>query len=149
MLSPLAMKHVLLQVMTDDLPQVALTLAKLGNFSPDYRPFDDDRFPKIPGQRFRDLHKQATARMAKITQYVPIEKPFSPRSLQVINEEELEKTNEWLKKTWDRCSAFEETMKNLDEEEHMVDQLEEVLNNFSTLNMDLSLLQGVKLFLDV
>jgi len=143
------MKHVLFQVMTDDLPQVALELAQLGNFSPDFRPFDDDRFTLIPGQRFRDLHKQAAARMAKVAQYVETAGAALPDTLHVVDEAELEQTNEWLGKAWEHCSAFEEAMKNLDEEAHMVDQLEEVLRNFSALNMDLSLLEGEKLFLDI
>ena len=143
------MKHVLFQVISDDLPQVALTLAKLGNFSPDFRPFNDDRFPNVPGQRFRDLHKQATARLAKITHYVQADGALAPDAVHVIDEAELEQTNDWLKEAWDHCSAFEEALKNLDEEEHMVDQLEEVLKNFSALNMDLGLLEGEKLFLDI
>ena len=37
MLRPLAMKHVVLQVLSDDLPQVSLTLAELEVFHPDCR----------------------------------------------------------------------------------------------------------------
>ena len=59
MFSPLPMKHVMLQVMTDELPQVSLTLAELAVFSPDHRPAHEESFPIIPGEHFRELYNQA------------------------------------------------------------------------------------------
>lgn len=38
MFKPLAMKHVVLQILTEDLQQASLTLARLGLFNPDHRP---------------------------------------------------------------------------------------------------------------
>ena len=149
MFSPLPMKHVLLQVMTEDLPQVSLTLAELEAFSPDYRPLHDEHFPTIPGQRFRDIYNQACSRLEKISKHVSLASQIRLKSIHVITERELEKTNNWLGKVWARCSAFEETFHRLTDEEHMIQQLEEALDNFSDLNLDLSLLQGEKLFLDV
>ena len=62
MFSPLTMKHVLLQVMTDDLPQVSLTLAALSVFSPDHRVVYDQEIPVIPGGHYREMHNQARSR---------------------------------------------------------------------------------------
>ena len=143
------MKHVLLQVMTEDLPQVSLTLAELEAFSPDYRSLHDEHFPTIPGQRFREIYNQACSRLEKISRHVSLSSQIRLKSIHVITERELEKTNNWLGKVWARCSAFEETFHRLTDEEHMIQQLEEALDNFSDLNLDLSLLQGEKLFLDV
>ena len=61
--SPLPMKHVLLQVMTEDLPQASLILAELEVYSPDFRALHDDQFPNIPGQHFRSLYNQALSYM--------------------------------------------------------------------------------------
>ncbi len=149
MFSPLPMKHVLLQVMTEDLPQVSLTLAELAVFSPDYRPIHDEQFPTIPGQRFREIYNQACSRLEKISKHVSLSSQIRLKTIHVISERELEKTNNWLGKVWARCSAFEETFHRLTDEEHMIQQLEEALDNFSELNLDLSLLQGEKLFLDI
>lgn len=75
MFKPLAMKHVMLQVLTDDLPQVALTLAGLGLFDPDFRPIYDDEFPRIPGERYREIYHQACSRLDKVKEriYLPDE----------------------------------------------------------------------------
>ena len=53
MLRPLPMKHVMLQILTEDLPQASLTLADTALFSPDYRSWYIEDFPDIPGTQYR------------------------------------------------------------------------------------------------
>ena len=65
MFSPLPMKHVMLQVLTEDLPQVSLTLAELELFSPDHRPLYQEHFPLVPGHSFREFYSQASSRLQK------------------------------------------------------------------------------------
>ncbi len=149
MFSPLPMKHVLLQVMTDDLPQTSLILAELEVYSPDFRALHDDQFPNIPGQHFRSLYNQAHSRLGKISRHIELPDRIELNRLHVISEEELNHSNEWLGKVWERCSAFEETFHCLKDEESMINQLQEALDNFAELNIDLGLLQGERMFLDI
>jgi len=149
MLRPLAMKQVLLQVLTDDLPQVSLTLSGLGIFHPDCRACDPEQFPEIPGERYRELHAEAQSRLEKIQAHVPLAGQLTPEDLRVIPEPELEEQNHWLGKVWARYSEFEEYLRQLAEQDHLVDELERALENFANLNIDLRLLQGEKPFLDL
>lgn len=149
MFSPKPMKHVLLQVLTEDLPQVSLILADLEDFSPDYRPLYDAEFHIVPGSEFRALYHEASSRMQKIMQHAALAPQVQLSDLHVISEEELRLTNDWLGGVWERCSEFEERERRLTEEEQMIVQLEQALENFSELNIDLSLLQGERMFLDI
>ena len=149
MFSPQPMKHVLLQVMTEDLPQVSLILAELQVFGPDYRPFHDSQYRSIPGQRFRELYHRAVSRLQKISGHVRIGSQVALNELHVVREDELEETDRWLGETWDRCSTFEENLRHQSEEQQLLDQLEQALGNFGELNIDLGLLQGERMFLDI
>ncbi|MES9964259.1 MAG: V-type ATPase 116kDa subunit family protein [Candidatus Sedimenticola sp. 20ELBAFRAG] len=149
MIKPLPMKHVLLQVMTDDLPRVSLALADLGLFSPDHRPFEEENFPIIPGEHYRELFHQASSRLEKIRKNIPLTGQPELEEIHVVNEQELERYNNWLGTVWERCSEFEETFRELTSEERMIDQLDQALDNFTALNIDLSLIHGDKHFLDI
>ncbi|MET0103205.1 MAG: V-type ATPase 116kDa subunit family protein [Sedimenticola sp.] len=149
MIKPLPMKHVLLQVMTEDLPSVSLTLADLGIFSPDYRPFEEKSFPIIPGEHYREIYHQATSRLEKIRKHIPITNKPDLEDVHVVSEQELERYNAWLGTVWERCSQFEESFRQLTSEERMIVQQEQALDNFTALNIDLSLIHGEKHFLDI
>ncbi|MCP4287876.1 MAG: V-type ATP synthase subunit I [Gammaproteobacteria bacterium] len=149
MFSPRPMKHVLIQVLTEELPQVSLTLADLALFSPDQRSLYDDHFPLIPGEHFREIYTQASSRLQKISRHIQLAPLLHLNQLQVISEEELDKTNRWLGEVWERCSEFEENFHRIENEKQMISQLEQALENFGELNIDLGLLQGERLFLDI
>ncbi|MCP5443231.1 MAG: hypothetical protein H6968_09380 [Chromatiaceae bacterium] len=149
MFSPQPMKHVLLQVLTGDLPQVSLILAELELFSPDHRPLYEEHFPLVPGERFRDLYTQASSRLHKISRHIPLNPQVHLGGIHVISEQELEQTNLWLGEVWERCSAYEESLRRFADEKQMISQLEQALENFGELNIDLGLLQGERLFLDI
>lgn len=149
MFRPLPMKHVMLQVLTEDLPLVSLTLAELETFSPDFETRYDDSFPVIPGTHYREIYRQACSRLEKIKGHISLPAETELGELRVISEATLGETNDWLGEVWERCSAFEESFRRLTDEARMVDQLDQALDNFAELNIDLSLLQGEKLFLDI
>ena len=149
MFRPLTMKHVLLQVITEDLPQVCLVLAEERLFQPDFRPYLDDSFTTIPGIHFRELYHQARSRLDKINHHIDLSEQIQLSQVHVISETELEQTTDWLGQVWERCSAFEEAFRRFSEEEQMITQLEQALANFSQLNIDLGLLQGERMFLDI
>ncbi len=149
MFRPLPMKQVLIQLLADDLPRASLTLAELGVFSPVNREEFNAHFPEIPGAHYRELYYQATSRLQKIEAHVTLG-PAAPSSpVHVTSEQELERTNDWLGEVWERCSSFEEQFRRLTDEEHMLSQLEKTLDNFASLNIDLSLLHGERIFLDL
>ncbi|MES9974026.1 MAG: V-type ATPase 116kDa subunit family protein [Candidatus Thiodiazotropha sp.] len=147
MFSPLPMKHISLQVLTEDLPNASMILAGLNSFSPDNRPYAEQSLPDIPGQRFRECYAQARARMDKIASQVG----FTPKALTgevtPISEQELEAVNQWLGKAWESCSDFDETRRRQLEERRSIDQLETTLANFRNLHIDLGQLQGDNQFL--
>ncbi|OQX45576.1 MAG: hypothetical protein B0D88_00035 [Candidatus Sedimenticola endophacoides] len=149
MFKPLAMKHVVLQILTEDLQQASLTLARLGLFNPDHRPFERERFPKIPGERYRELHAQAHTRLEKIRRQIGLATEVRLNELHVVGERELEETNDWLGQVWERCSGFEESARRMAAEERSLEQLQQTLADFDQLNIDLDLLQGEKRFLDI
>ena len=149
MFSPRPMKHVMIQVLTGDLPQVSLILAELELFSPDHRALCAEHFPWVPGERFRELYTQASGRLQKISRHIPLAPQVQLGGVHVISEQELEETNRWLGQVWERCSAHEEGLRRLGDERQMVLQLEQALENFGELNIDLGLLQGERMFLDI
>ncbi|WP_275098533.1 V-type ATP synthase subunit I [Sedimenticola hydrogenitrophicus] len=149
MFRPLPMKQVLIQLLADDLPLAALTLAELGMFSPGGGDDFSEQFPDVPGTRYRELYHQACTRLQKIESHITL-RPLGPLAhTRVIGEQELATTNDWLGEVWERCSSFEEHFRRLTDEEHMLGQLEQTLDNFAALNFDLSRLRGERLFLDL
>ncbi|MCP3867918.1 MAG: hypothetical protein GY703_07455 [Gammaproteobacteria bacterium] len=143
------MRHVMIQVMTEELSLVSLTLAELSVFSPDHRPIYEDRFPHIPGGQFREYYHQGKSRLEKITRHIPLSPQVRLQSIQVVDERKLRDTNEWLGEVWQRCSILEEALRHLREEEQLIRQLEQTLENFENLNIDLNLLREERLFLDL
>jgi V/A-type H+-transporting ATPase subunit I len=147
MFSPLPMKHISLQVLTEDLPNTSMILAGLNNFSPDNRPYAEQALPDIPGKHFRDCYAQAKARMDKIASQVGFTPQAFSQEVTPICEHKLETVNQWLGKAWESCSDFEETRRRQIEERRSIDQLETTLANFHDLHIDLGQLQGDKQFL--
>ncbi|MCU7829823.1 MAG: V-type ATP synthase subunit I [Candidatus Thiodiazotropha sp. (ex Myrtea sp. 'scaly one' KF741663)] len=148
MFSPLPIKHISLQVLTDDLPSASLILAELSCFSPDPRPYAEQALPEVPGHSFRHLYNQARTRLEKIVSQVDFELTSDNHEAGPINEEELERVNEWLGTAWETCSGFEEASRIHLEERRNIDQLESSLANFRNLNIDLGQLQGSAGFLE-
>lgn len=146
---PLRMKHVLIQVMTDELPRVSLTLADLGLFNPDYRSVEEKDFPTIPGAEYRRLHNQAISRLEKIRRLIDLHESLELPPVRVIEEQELSQLNDWLGEVWAIGSSYEEKFRRLTDDSRLLDQLEASLDNFADLKVDLSLLQGEKQFLNL
>ncbi len=148
MFSPLPIKHISLQVLTDDLPSASVILAEMENFSPDNRPFAPEALPDVPGQEFRALFAQARTRLEKIAAQIDFALSRPQPAAGAISEEALREINGWLGKAWETCSGFEETRRQQQEERRTIDQLESSLANFRNLEIDLSQLQGAGGFLE-
>lgn len=149
MFRPESMRHVLIQVVKNDLPQAALTLAAQGSFAPDRRPSDEHELVEVPGERYRQLYRQAESRLSKINSH--FQKPVEVSGLEprLVSERELDALNKRLGSLWQECSKCQEDFRRLDDEIRLVDQLESALETFANLNIDLGLLQGDKEFLDL
>jgi len=147
MFRPVTMSHVLIETLRSDLPQLALELARSGAFHPDHRSSDEHQLTHIPGQDYRQLYHAASSRIEKIGTHCA--QPFDAvdDGSPVPDEAQLASLNDRLGELWSACSNCQEQLRRLDEEEHLVDQLESTLAKFANLNVDLSLLQGDKHFL--
>lgn len=149
MFSPLPMKHVTLQLLTVDLPAASLVLADLALFGPDNRQQADGILTDIPGQHYRELHQQANMRLQKIVGYTGFAPQPIPGPLQPISEEKLAEVNRKLGESWQTCSDQAEEERALLDELREIEQLENTLNNFQLLDIDLGVLQKKKRFLDL
>jgi V/A-type H+-transporting ATPase subunit I len=149
MFGPLPMRHVTLQVMSEDLTTVSLVLADLAVFHPDHRDLEEVQLRLIPGTSYRGVYRQARTRLSKISAHLGALPPFELGELRVVDEAELAELNERLGALWNECSASEEQAHRTLEEERAIGQLEAALANFANLKVDLAMLQGERRFLDV
>lgn len=148
MFSPLPIKHISLQILTEDLPSASVILAELENFSPDPRAFEEEALPDVPGQAFRTVYAQARSRLEKIALQIDFALTPSLQAAGPISEESLQQVNDSLGKAWETCSGFEETRRLQQEELRTIDQLESSLANFRNLNIDLGQLREDRGFLE-
>jgi V/A-type H+-transporting ATPase subunit I len=142
------MKHVELRVLSEELPKAALVLAELGLFSPDHRPAEKDDLTEIPGGRYRELYHRNRARLDKIVEQLGLRLETDPAQVREVHEPELEALDGWLADLWAECAACEERMQSIEDEARMIEQLDQTLDNFAALNIDLGRLQEENLFLD-
>jgi V/A-type H+-transporting ATPase subunit I len=146
---PLPMQRVTLQVLREDAPGAALVLAHCGVFNPDVVAGLEEELPELPGTHYRELCRSAQTRLDKILGHRPERLEMPPAALRVVEEAELEQLNKELGKLWTECSQCEEDQRRVEEERKTVDQLSASLKNFVALDIDLNLLQGERLFLDL
>ncbi len=148
MLTPLAMKHVRLLMLTEDLPQAALTLAESESFHPDHRVPDIEQLAELADHTYRENYQQAHARLSKIAGLVPIAEDAELTEVRVVAVEELKALNDWLGKIWHEASRYEEEYRRLDDEARFVAEQQAALDNFAELKVDLGLLHTKTRFLD-
>ncbi len=143
------MQHVLIQALTEDLPKISVALADVGIFDPDKRSVDADKFPVVPGDKYKQLFNQASSRMEKIAEILNLEPLPMVKKVRVVEESELARINSWLGDIWATASSYEEQFRHLKDEETLINQREDSLENFANLRVDLGLLQGDKKFLNL
>ncbi|HET9701583.1 MAG TPA: V-type ATPase 116kDa subunit family protein [Burkholderiales bacterium] len=151
MFRPSPMQHVTVHVVREDAPMAALVLADCGVFNPETAHAYGDRLPELPGARYRDLYLGARALLDKIQGFrgqAPAATLAPARRL--VTEEELAKLEAWLRERWIECSHCEEAFRRNDEERARAQELLRALDDFSTLDIDLNVLQQQgRRFLDV
>ncbi|MEY6433553.1 V-type ATPase 116kDa subunit family protein [Thioalkalicoccus limnaeus] len=149
MLTPLAMKHVRLLVLTEDLPRAALTLAETESFHPDTREPGDPRLSGTPGHEYRETFQQARTRLAKIGNLIPLVEEVDLTEIRVVDAAELAQVNDWLGRIWRETSRYEEEYRRLEDEEGFVAEQQAAVANFAELRVDLRLLRSHTRFLEI
>ncbi len=148
MFTPLPMQRVTIFLTADDAPRAALALARLGEFEPGVLngalPFDRET-----GEEYRGCFAQASGRLAKIAAHFGRSPDEVPRAPRVIGLDELRELDRWLGDTWHECSRREESARQIREELRTVDHLNDVLDAYEPLDVDLGLLHERYRFLDL
>ncbi len=144
------MQHVTIKLMRDDLPRASLVLAELESFAPDERPLLESELPEIPGASFRTRIRRAWGHLDRLTSILgglPKLDPLTPQP--VMSREQLVEIDQWLADAWQHCRPCEEGLHRLDDEFRELAHLEQSLNDFADLDVDLSRLQGGQGLLDI
>lgn len=153
MFKPVPMQRVTVHALKEDAPMAAMVLAERGVFNPETTHANaalfKDHLPDTPGEHYRELWLSARSRLDKILAHCGGAELPSVSSLRLVTEEELAGLNTWLGETWSECSREQEALRQIEEERKRVEQLFKTLDNFADLDVDLSLLQSGRRFLDV
>ena len=144
------MRHVTLTLMREDLPRAGQVLAELEAFAPDERPLLEAQLPEIPGDAFRARIRRAWGHLDRLTAILgqrPEEPPGQPMPL--LSRERLVEIDRWLAAAWQHCSPCEDGLHRLEDEFRELHHLEQSLNDFADLDVDLSRLQAGQGLLDI
>ena len=149
MFTPLVMQRVTLYLVRDEAPDAALALGQLGVFEPESGD-DDGLISEAISDAYRETFQTAASRLEKISTHLgaaePRPKEEAPR---LVPEAELSTLNDWLGTVWSRCSKREERLRQLRDELRTVQQLDDALNAYEPLDIDLGLLHEGFRFLSV
>jgi len=150
MFKSLPMQRIELSLLKDDAPQAALLLANYGSFDPEISEITPEQFPELPGEVYRQTYTEIRAHLDKILAHYEIataEKVDAP--MQPVSPQQLGEIGTWLKTVWGKCSEQQERMHGLRDEYRHTAQLLRALDQFTDINIDLSLLQKKSSLLDV
>lgn len=150
MFTPVAMRHITLLVLTEDVPRVAHCLAESGIFHPEKTEAISEQLPESLGQEFRSQFHSAVNRLEKIiqqTHFTPL-KEISDL-IQPVNLETLKFVDDELAKIWVQFSELEEQRQQTQEKLHEIQQLFEALEKFKSLDIDLNVLHSPRHFLNL
>ncbi|MDZ7751310.1 MAG: V-type ATPase 116kDa subunit family protein [Gammaproteobacteria bacterium] len=141
MFRPKTMSRISLQVLNEDAPKVTLLLARAGVFDPE--PVDDPEgmLPEQPAERYRAVYQSARARMTKLEGALGCSDEPGDDELRVVSLEELKALDARLRALWQTFSGLDERRHQLDEERTTLKQLEQGLQIFSGLSVDLGMFQ--------
>lgn len=142
MFTPLPMQRVTLSLLKEDAPEAALALANHGSFNPEISEAAPEQLPELPGQAYRQAHGEGQAHLDKIFAHYELAMPQWVRTpAKPVTREELEAVTAWLSEAWAQCSEQQERMRILRQDHRHATQLFKTLEQFMSLNIDLTLLQ--------
>ncbi len=142
MFTPLPMQRVTLSLLRDDAPEAALLLANHGGFNPELSEVAPEQLPELLGETYRQAHGEGQAHLDKIFAHFELQLPDWVRTpAKPVTREELAGVTAWLGQVWAQCSEQQERMRLLRQEHRHAVQLFKTLEQFMSLNIDLTMLQ--------
>ncbi len=143
-------RHVTITLMREELPRASLVLAELEAFAPDERPLLESELPEIPGQTFRARIRRAWGHLDRLEALLgELPKNDAEMPPLVLQREQLIEVDRWLAEAWEQCAPCDEDLHKLEDEFRELGHLEQSLNDFADLDVDLSRLQGEHAYLDM
>jgi len=150
MFKPIPMQRIFLNVLIDDVPLTAQILGDCGVFNPEISKANiAEQMPDKPSEDFRQIFNSVRSRLGKIVSCAPCDMPDDKTPYQTVSLSELEKIDRQLGDIWQQLSVLEEEKRNLQEKQISLKQLVETLEKFSGLDVNLSLLQKERQFLNL
>ena len=110
----------------------------------------ESELPEIPGAAFRERVRRAWGhfdRLVALLGELPRRDPETP--LLVLGREQLVEIDAWLSEAWKQCRPCDETLHKIEDEFRELHQLEQSLEDFTGLDIDLGRLQGQHEHLDM
>ncbi len=142
MFTPLPMLRITLSLLKEDAPEVALVLANHGGFNPEISEVTPEQLPELPGEDFRQAQGEGQAHLDKILAHYELAPPEWVRTpAKPVTRAELAAVSEWLGQVWAQCSEQQERMRILRQDYRHSIQLLKTLEQFMSLNIDLTMLQ--------
>jgi len=150
MFKPIPMQRIFLNVLIDDVPLTAQVLGDCGVFNPEISEANiAEQMPDKPSEDFRQVFNSVRSRLDKIVNCAPCNIPSDSEPYQIIKLSELQESDKQLGDIWQQLSILEEEKRNLQEKQIALKQLVETLEKFSGLDVNLSLLQKERQFLNL
>ena len=149
MMTPASMCKVRISLLTENLAQAGLELARTGSFAPHPVEEKEGDFPETPLSDYLSAYESARIRFRKICQFLQFTPDLREIPEQVPQLAELEALDQWLEEIWQHCSACAENLRKGEEELREVHQLQDLLRGYRHLDIDLGLLQSDFRFLHV
>ena len=149
-LRPERMRHVTVYLLQDEVPDIALQLARFGWFNPVRPSPKNSRLSFSPDSDFRDLYIRSRKRYDKVTHFLGHPPQSGETTInEMVSQETLLEIDKKLGKLWQNCSSLEEKQRKLADEIRHASQLYATLQRYKQLNINLDRLQRPHSFLDV
>ncbi len=150
MFKPVPMQRIELSLLKENASEAALLLADFASFNPEVSEVSAAELPELPGEAYRQVYTECRSRLDKILLHYAIASVDIPDpAMQPVNLAQLAMLDEWLRKTWDACSAEQEHMRRLRDDLRHTAQMLKALGQFMYLNIDLTLLHKDSRVLDI
>ncbi|WP_456405855.1 V-type ATP synthase subunit I [Thiolapillus sp.] len=148
--TPTTMYHVGISLLSEDLAQAGLLLARFGYFAPEPLEEEMEHLPENPQQSYTSCFESARSHLQKILEFLEFA-PDMGDSLpkQAPTLEQLQELEIWLAETWRQCSACAETAHQLEEKLNDIHNLKKLLHSYQHLDLDLGMLRRDYRFLNI
>lgn len=151
-LYPERMRHITLYLVRDAVPDVSLQLARFGWFNPvaPNAEAEAEALPLRPDSEYQNTYARARKRLDKILHFTRLSVCGETDAIdQMLTLDALQELDGRLSKLWQRCSQLEEQQRKVHEEIRHTRQLQNTLQEYRALNIDLGRLQQPHSFLDI